>query len=453
MKNTYTKVANTNNQQEPINAVLIKMPKNIRQIGTIGAHSKIIYVEDYVMTFMKQLSDKDHTGCRVAILLGHYVKTDEGKNIFIKGAVEMKDTDFSNEIAFSDEGWTSIYENIKKYFTDVEIVGWSLIGPEFFLEGGEKVRKIHIDYFAGTDKTLLKMDSMEKDEAFYLYENNQLVKQPGYYIYYEKNEEMQNYMVENKEVVSEEKSYNDKTTRKIRTIVQEKKEAKEDKNVVHLLYAASTLLAIIVLVIAASMLKNYDQMKNMEVAISALSNNLSADKGNSQDTEESQVVKENESLDVAAINSEEVQDTVDIVDADKIDSNTLDNESSTDTNQVTDNEQQTIEVETVSGNIPTIDEADAETIEDVVEDTVKEDVKEPVKEEVVKEVKEVKDKPKEEVKETVAEVKYYVVKYGESLAGISYKLYNSANYINAIQKLNGIDDENLIYEGQKLIVP
>lgn len=449
MKNTYTKVGNANNQQEPINAEPIKMPKNIRQIGTIGAHSKIIYVEDYVMTFMKQLSDKDHTGCRVAILLGHYVKTDEGKNIFIKGAVEMKDTDFSNEIAFSDEGWTSIYENIKNYFTDVEIVGWSLIGPEFFLEGGEKVRKIHMDYFAGTDKTLLKMDSMEKDEAFYLYENNQLVKQPGYYIYYEKNEEMQNYMVENKEVVSEEKSYNDKTTRKIRSIVQKKKEAKEDKNVVHLLYAASTLLAIIVLVIAASMLKNYEQMKNMEVALSALSDNLSADNVDSKATDESQVAEGNQSLDVAAgINSEDVQDIVDIVDAGTIDTNT-------DTNQVTDNEQQTIEVETVSGNIATIDEANTETIEDVVDATDKDDDKEPVKEEVVKEevVKEVKDEPKEEVKETVAEVKYYVVKYGESLAGISYKLYNSANYINAIQKLNGIDDENIIYEGQKLIVP
>ena len=448
MKNTYTKVGNANNQQESINAEHIKMPKNIRQIGTIGAHSKIIYVEDYVMTFMKQLSDKDHTGCRVAILLGHYVKTDEGKNIFIKGAVEMKDTDFSNEIAFSDEGWTSIYENIKNYFTDVEIVGWSLIGPEFFLEGGEKVRKIHMDYFAGTDKTLLKMDSMEKDEAFYLYENNQLVKQPGYYIYYEKNEEMQNYMVENKEVVSEEKSYNDKTTRKIRSIVQDKKEAKEDKNVVHLLYAASTLLAIIVLVIAASMLKNYEQMKNMEVALSALSDNLSADNVDSQETDESQVVEGNQSLDVAGVNSEDVQDTVDIVDADTIDSS----------------EQQTIEVETVSGNIATIDEANTETIEDVVDATDTVDDKEPVKEEVVKEVvkeevKEVvkeevvKEEPKEEVKETVAEVKHYVVKYGESLLGISYKLYKSANYINAIQKLNGIDDEDMIYEGQKLIVP
>ena len=63
-----------------------------------------------------------------------------------------------------------------------------------------------------------------------------------------------------------------------------------------------------------------------------------------------------------------------------------------------------------------------------------------------------KEKPKE-TKETAKEIKYYVVKQGDSLAGISYKLYNSANYISKIKDLNGIEDENKIYTGQKLIVP
>jgi nucleoid-associated protein YgaU len=57
------------------------------------------------------------------------------------------------------------------------------------------------------------------------------------------------------------------------------------------------------------------------------------------------------------------------------------------------------------------------------------------------------------VKETAKEIRYYVVQPGDSLAGISYKLYNSANYISKIKELNGIEDENKIIAGQKLIIP
>ena len=38
------------------------------------------------------------------------------------------------------------------------------------------------------------LDTAEQEEAFFRYENNFLVRQSGYYIYYEKNIQMQNYM-------------------------------------------------------------------------------------------------------------------------------------------------------------------------------------------------------------------------------------------------------------------
>ena len=63
-------------------------------------------------------------------------------------------------------------------------------------------------------------------------------------------------------------------------------------------------------------------------------------------------------------------------------------------------------------------------------------------------------KQEEPVQEVIKqEVKYYTVEMGDTLAGISYKLYNSANYIKKIMKLNNIEDENVIIAGQKLIVP
>ena len=45
-----------------------KMPKNIRQIGKTNAVKKI-YVEDYVMSYIKQLANGEYSGYKIAVLL------------------------------------------------------------------------------------------------------------------------------------------------------------------------------------------------------------------------------------------------------------------------------------------------------------------------------------------------------------------------------------------------
>ena len=60
----------------------------------------------------------------------------------------------------------------------------------------KKITKIHVDQFPGRDKTLFLMDPLDREDAFFIYEGGKLVQQHGYYIYYERNEDMQNYMVE-----------------------------------------------------------------------------------------------------------------------------------------------------------------------------------------------------------------------------------------------------------------
>lgn len=465
----------------------IKMPKNIRQIGNLGPHNKAVYVEDYVMTYVKQLSSRDYAGCKVAVLLGYYIRTEESKNLFIKGAVEMADLDFGNETSFSDEAWTSVYENIKKYFTDVEIVGWVLIGTEFFLESDEKIRKFHVENFKGSDKVLLKLDSMEKEETFYFFENNHLAKQNGYYIYYEKNDEMQNYMVDNKEVVSEEQDYNDETTRKIRTIIKEKKEPRDERNVIRLLYAASTALAVVVLIIAAALLNNYGQLKSMETALNAISASLSKDDGQSQvalETEGKDAVSSKETADQGEksteltasngngnngdiSNTEEESQDVKGAETAKAEDVTKDEETSdaggtakgaeTAKANTTDD---TTQVETVPGNVSKENTKEVSEQKDVADnsgstgsDTKAETSKAAESKSTVTQKADNTKSTDKASKEASAEVKYYVVQKGDSLAAICFRLYNSAKYIDTIKKLNGIEDENKILVGQKLIVP
>ena len=62
-----------------------------------------------------------------------------------------------------------------------------------------KLKKIHLDNFAGSMKTLYLIDTVEKEENFYLYENGELKKQKGYVCFYERNYEMQEYMLERRE--------------------------------------------------------------------------------------------------------------------------------------------------------------------------------------------------------------------------------------------------------------
>lgn len=48
---------------------------------------------------------------------------------------------------------------------------------------------------------------------------------------------------------------------------------------------------------------------------------------------------------------------------------------------------------------------------------------------------------------------YYIVKKGDSLVGISKKIYGTAAKARKICQLNGIDDMDMIYAGQKLELP
>lgn len=410
-----------------------KMPKNIRQVGKSSA-SKKIYVEDYVMTFIKHLSGEDYSFCHVAVLVGEYIKLEQGKCLFIYGAVEVKDIDITNPITFTNDHWTAIYENIKKYFVESEIVGWFLGGPGYLLDEKKKILKIHIDNFAGQDKTLATFDNMEKEEAFYFYENGILCKQEGYYIYYEKNEEMQTYMIDHNEKPSEEESYDDSVSQQIRTIIQNKKPMMdEDKSVSRLMYAAGTLLAVIILVVGAAMFSNYDQMKNMQSTLDSLSDNLNQ-------VESAFLINENERIASKVSNEQVTYTPVDVPDVNNV---------------AADNNEGSLDIEVISGGVLPLEEDDDNNESYGIEDS--EDLATQANDAQIVDKEDDEDESQEtsnqSASNTVEEVKYYTVKAGDSLAGISYKLYNSANYISVIKKLNDIEDEDMIYIGQKLIIP
>lgn len=68
------------------------------------------------------------------------------------------------------------------------------------------------------------VDPVEKEEAFFCYDNGRLLRQSGYYIYYEKNPQMQAYMLEKNPELNqpEQELVADDAVKTFRKIIQKK---------------------------------------------------------------------------------------------------------------------------------------------------------------------------------------------------------------------------------------
>lgn len=174
--------------------LLFQLPKHIKQMGLPG-NSPEIYMEDYAEGYLRRLAGSDYTECRVAVLVGEFVKSEGKRYVFVRGAIEAEEVWKDNSVCFTSDVWAGVYEKIKRYFPQYEAVGWFLGGPEFLTEVTDEIRQIHVDWFGGRDRVLYRVDPVEKEAAFYLYDKGDLKQWPGYCVYYEKNEEMQDYLV------------------------------------------------------------------------------------------------------------------------------------------------------------------------------------------------------------------------------------------------------------------
>lgn len=182
------------NQQETQE---IKLPKNIRQVGSPKGRHKI-YIEDYVYTYLKNQAKENQKSA--AVLLGKSSVSRDIRYTFVYGAVECGQAIFQFDSIYLDESfWQYIAAEGQEYFPDLSIVGW------FVGEQGEgmplsaTVESAHRKYFAGRDKVLMLMDAEEEEELFYIYEQGYLQRREGFYIYFEKNVAMQEYMIRKKD--------------------------------------------------------------------------------------------------------------------------------------------------------------------------------------------------------------------------------------------------------------
>lgn len=206
------------------------IPKNIRQIGEVSPSHKI-YMEDYAHTFLVRIAQQ-RPEAKVGLLLGRSNWAAGITYIFIKSSLLIEGMDVSPEhIAFTEEIWQQADEKIRGYFPGQEIVGWFFIMQECTMELTDVLYRTHLNYFGGNDKLLYMMEPLEKEEAFFQYENGCMNRQKGFYLYYDKNKPMQEYMIEmNKNTPLEDKDLvKDKAVQDFRKIISGKP-AKEEES-------------------------------------------------------------------------------------------------------------------------------------------------------------------------------------------------------------------------------
>ena len=243
------------------------MPRNVRQIGLANGDYRI-YIEDYVYTFLCSLAEdeKPEGQGSVAVLTGEIQWTADMTCIFIKGAIAADGMEAAAEhIDFSEKLWQKLQEDKDQYFPEQEIVGWFFAQPQIAMEITELFVKVHLRHFGG-EKILMLMDPGEREDAFFRYDGGMMAKLSGYYIYYEKNSQMQTYMIERSQKEGGEASeeVEDRAVRNFRKIIDSKnpEERGEEKTSVFS-YAATVCLALAVLVAGVGFYRN--QQKKTEV--------------------------------------------------------------------------------------------------------------------------------------------------------------------------------------------
>ena len=247
----------------------IKRPKNIKQIGDMHSNKKI-YIEDYVFTYINSVAYEDSDKLSVGVLLGESKKSDGESYVFIKGAVKVELDEEESRITFNENVWALIYEDMEKYFHNLEITGWFVTTPDVTLDFMTNLEKIHLDNFAGNMKTLYLVNTSEKEEDFYLYEGKSLKKQSGYVCFYERNNDMQEYMLAKRTGKSVDPRVEDDVIHNFRTIIAEKKEAAEQKKTMSLMYGISTFMIVVVLVIGINMMNSYEKMRGLDVTLNQI---------------------------------------------------------------------------------------------------------------------------------------------------------------------------------------
>ena len=275
-------ILNTGNA--PLGQKEFTFPANVKQMGNIDRKFKI-YIEDYVYTYIYQYAKTGGSREKLMVLVGKHTYVNDCDILIISGALQGKYASAENGIqTFTDESWLYINEQMRKFFDGESILGWCHIQPEFGIFMMARDENFHKRCFKNSYQVFCTIDPIERQECFYTYNEDRSALRPvkGYFIYYVKNESMQEYMLERRERSSSEEGP-DKVMKSIRNIIKEKEELREQKKSARFMYGVSAFMVVVILVIGINLMNNYQKMKKFDKSISSLMVQMSGNDATKED--------------------------------------------------------------------------------------------------------------------------------------------------------------------------
>lgn len=398
-----------------------QIPKNVRQIGNVSDSPKI-YVEDYVDTFFAQLSDKyrdDPQKPLGAFLIGDF-QTYEGEDyVYIYGAIQMQELRVSGmEYLIDDETWKRAYEECKQFFEEGELIGWFVVRDDAEKAPGNSTVKLHKKSFPKKNTVFIICDPQEKEETYYVHKMNDLMEIGGHYTYYEKNPCMQDYMISSrkKNGAVQTEVVEDKVAQNFRDLARKQGKRTRQKHQGNFVYAMSVGLVLVLVIMGVAMLNNFNKIRKAQNQLEEVAGTINTvkDAGNSGNSNES-----NDPNGGQADDSE--KGTAD------------ENTGAEKSNSVSDKKAEGDDGTSKNGTDGTAS-ANSSQAKNSQSDEVVEASAVPSS-------------------STNGSDGVYVVEKGDTLAIISKKMYGDVTHIDAICRMNGLSNGNLIYIGQKLLLP
>lgn len=389
-------------------------PRNFRQIGTPEGE-KHIFIEDYVYTYLHPafLGMNER---RVCILVGRTETHGKNTNIYVNGAFELPEIAYCGTApVFQEKIRTEICTLIKHYFDGSTLLGW------FYDEKGTapcltpELERIMKNFFGGNNRLLLLSDSLEKEETLYIYEDGAVHKKEGYYIYYERNQAMQEYMIVSRKDTPQEvkpEEVRDEALKNYRELVLNRPKKNFQLPAFHsLVYGSGLLVVIAIIVVGISMFNNYEKMKKLETAVSVMEQkNGSSGTDPAPDTEtQTKLVIEDLAGQVEPTEKENAENL-----------QVADNTAAPDNMAAPDS---TAAQDSTAAPDNTSDQAASASTQ-----------------------------PQSEA-EIILQQGYYIVQPGDSMISISKKIYQDASHVADLCAANGIENVDNIKVGEKLILP
>ena len=427
------------------NEGFFRIPNNIRQIGEVNETQKI-YIEDYAYTYLCRISSGNSSKGKAAILLGQANWKEGVSYLFVKSAVVLPDMEITEEhLSFTREIWNHVYEKNKEYFPDQEIVGWYLSIPGCSMELHEVICRTHLDHFGGNDKVLMVMEPLEKEEAFYRYEDGELSRQPGFYIYYEKNEPMQNFLVaQNDKAETKSEQVSDQAVKTFRKKVETKSEGKKQTKNTSVFRTASVCMMVAVLAVGVLYLNDYHKLKKTETVISKLD-----DKNSGKELVETKPVN-------GLVSENRKKDSQDAADGEAEGTDTEETDAGTDgaatsgSSDGTSDGQKDTDGKKDDAKEPDADDGASEKKTDSGSDASGTDAEDDSKNSPAG----AKDSDDGESGQTAGSThQSYTIHEGDTITSISMRYYGNSSKIKEICALNGLSPEDFIFPGQKILLP